>query len=391
MIMEGTLTIPVVTQATETASHVTNALNGNDRFTIGTVCPDLQQLVSSMGHPRPRAVLVDIDSSPREIFIELGDLTRQFHETSFIALSDSLQGELVLEAMQVGVRDFVQKGSIRSNLTGVLERLILNGDGGGSVQHGEVIVLLSASGGCGSTTVAVNLANELQQLAGEPALLIDMDPCYGGVATYLGLEGRFGLTDILARQGEIDGPLVQSTAQNYNEDLHVLLSPAAINMASPQPIDPSRMGEMIDAARHAYRYVVIDAPRIPVATAQPVIAASDSAMIVLQLTVKDIASAKAIMSALQSLGVMPSAITPLVNRYKKRGSMITLAEAGKALGYKSLRCLRNDYRGAIRGLNLGQPLAEAAARSTLRCDMRILANHVAATLKQQSAAGSRVI
>ena len=385
MIMEGTLTIPVVTQASETASHVTNALYASDRFTIGMVCPDIQQLVSSMGHPRPRAVLVDIDSSPREIFIELSGLTRQFHETSFVVLSDSLRSELVLEAMQVGVRDFVQKDSIRSNLAGVLERLILNGHGG-PARHGEVIVLLSACGGCGSTTIAVNLANELQRLAGEPALLIDMDPCYGGVATYLGLEGRFGLADILARQGEIDAPLIQSTSQSYTDDLHVLLSPAAVNMASPPEIDPARICEVIDAARHAYRYVVIDAPRIPAPTAQQVIAASDAAMIVLQITVKDIASTKAMLSALQSLGVMPSAVTPLVNRFKKRHGMITLAEARKALGYKSLLHLRNDYRGAIRGLNLGQPLAEAAARSTLRRDIRTLANHVTTVLTQQSVA-----
>lgn len=379
MIMEGTLTIPVVTQATETASHVTNALYASDRFAIGMVCPDIRQLVSSMGHPRPRAVLVDIDSSPREMFIELSRLTQQFLETSFVVLSDSLRSELVLEAMQVGVRDFVQKDSIRSNLTGVLERLIFNGHGG-PTRHGEVIALLSASGGCGSTTIAVNLANELQRLAGEPALLIDMDPCYGGVATYLGLEGRFGLADILARQGEIDAPLIQSTSQSYTDDLHVLLSPAAVNMASPPDIDPARICEMIDAARHAYRYVVIDGPRIPAPTAQQVIAASDAAMIVLQITVKDIASTKAMLSALQSLGVMPSAVTPIVNRFKKRRSMISLAEARKALGRKSLWCLRNDYRGAIRGLNLGQPLAEAAARSTLRRDIRTLANHVAITV-----------
>ena len=62
--------------------------------------------------------------------------------------------------------------------------------------------------------------------------------------------------------------------------------------------------------------------RPPRARSHSDLAASDSAMIVLQLTVKDITSAKATLSALQSLDVMPSAIAPLVNRYKKRGSMM---------------------------------------------------------------------
>ena len=75
--------------------------------------------------------------------------------------------------------------------------------------EGTVITVMSASGGCGSTTLAFNLANEIAVSGGQPLLLIDMDWYYGAAAPYLGIEGRYGVAAVLTHEGHIDAHLVQ--------------------------------------------------------------------------------------------------------------------------------------------------------------------------------------
>ena len=78
------------------------------------------------------------------------------------------------------------------------------------------------------------------------------------------------------------------------------------------------------------------------------------------------------LSALGKRGVSPDRIVLLVNRYRSRKSMITLKEAQTALGEIRLECVRNDFSGATRCINYGQPLEQVAPRSPLRRDRRVI-------------------
>src|SRR6185436_8948194 len=117
------------------------------------------------------------------------------------------QPELLLEAMQVGARHFLLKKSVPADLSNVLHRLCPESN---VVAQGAAVTVLSAGGGCGATTVAVNLAAELQALDTDsrPALVADLDAHYGAVATYLGVDGEHGIYDLLTRAGALDGQLI---------------------------------------------------------------------------------------------------------------------------------------------------------------------------------------
>ncbi len=101
--------------------------------------------------------------------------------------------------------------------------------------------------------------------------------------------------------------------------------------------------------------------------------AGDATFLILQLTVKDIAMARLMLSALKERGVFAEALTVVINRHQKRQTMVTLEDVRTTLGEIPLTCIGNDYRSAIKGLNYGQPLAEAAPRSALRREVRVLA------------------
>jgi Flp pilus assembly CpaE family ATPase len=84
------------------------------------------------------------------------------------------------------------------------------------------------------------------------------------------------------------------------------------------------------------------------------------------------------LGALTDLRVPRDRILFVVNRFRKRGTVISYDEARKALDGMPIHRLGNDFEGALRAINLGQPLSQAAPRSDLRKDLKELAALVAA-------------
>lgn len=373
--MSSKAEVLIVTSLDETVATARSALESSERFAVGEVCRNLEELGACLDRKAAQAVLVDIDPEPTRTLAGLGTISNRFTDTRFIVLAKELSNGLMIEAMQVGARHFMVKADLGAELCDVLHRLVPEGLSASQLQ-GYTVTVLSASGGCGATTVAVNLANELQLLSSDPALLVDMDCNYGSAATFLGLRGQYGLADILDRNGELDPQLIRSTALDYTEKLSLLINPATVNLRSPAALEYARLQSAIQVCKQTYQHTVIDAPRISIEIASDLIHVSEVVLLVLQLTVKDIAMATAMLSALGEHGVDTAVITPVVNRYHKRRSMIELQEVEKALRGLPIQCLSSDYNSAVKGLNYGQPLARSAPRSVLHRELKALAKKV---------------
>lgn len=370
--MDSKQSVVLVTDDPQTATVVAAALESTHQIDVKGVCRNLQQLISLLERTPTTGVLVDIDPDPTKALSELEPVIAKFPDVRFVVLTENQQNDLVMEAMQVGVRHFLRKESIAPELAGALHR-VLPRDSATPRKQGAAIVVLAASGGCGSTTLAINLANEIHLASSEPVLLVDLDYCYGAVGSYLGIEAQFGIENVLADAGRIDAQLINSTASTYSDGLHALVSPVTTNNTEPGPLRYEHLDAAVEACKHAYSYTVIDAPRLPPSVAAKLATSSVITLIVLQLNVKDIRSARHLLSTLAERGVPADRIVPLVNRYQKRRSMITLKEAQLALGGVRFEYVSNDYRNVMRGINFGQPLAQVAPRSALRRDLRQLA------------------
>lgn len=128
------------------------------------------------------------------------------------------------------------------------------------------LVVTSAVSGEGKTTTAANLAVVLAE-AGESVLLLDADLRAPRVATYLGIEGSVGLTDVLVGRFPV-ADVVQ--VWGPRRELHVL--PAG--RIPPNPSDllgSTQMADLLDTLTSQYDYVLIDAP--------PVLPVTDAAVL----------------------------------------------------------------------------------------------------------------
>lgn len=367
----------LVTRQEATARAVDEALHTRAGFRLASLCASLDDLRDRLAHSPAAAVLVDIDPDPVPLLRQIAPLVARFTETRFVLLAGAFDSDLMLAAMEVGARQLLLKSAIEDDLAAVLGRLLSLG-GNGSSGDGSIITVLSGSGGCGATTLAFNLANELALTSDRQSLLVDLDRYYGALAPYLGLKGRYGIGDLLARDGNIDGDLVQSTAVAFADNLHVLLSPVSTAVPSSKPVHHRNMDKVLCACKQAYAHTVIDAPRALHEMAATLAAASSFVLMVFQMTVKDVHVIRAERARLLERGIPESRIVLVVNRYDKRSS-VTPDEACDALGRQPLHLITNDYRTAVDCVNFGRPLSKAAPSSPLRRDIRQLIDALALT------------
>lgn len=372
--MELSKGVLLLTKDRQTAKTVTSALESSKRLVLEEVCTGMAELMVQIEDTSAVAVVVDIDPDPSGMLRDLDRVVGRFSDVVFIVLATQRDSDLILEAMQIGARHFLAKDSITSDLAGVLKRLVPDSR---TPAHGQgaLVTVLSASGGCGATTLAINLANELGLESTSPALVVDMDYAYGATAGYLGLSGQYGLENILTHEGLIDDELLLSTATVYSPSLHVLLSPVSIYHDGPVQLQCNRLRDVLETFRRTYHYTIIDAARVPLEVASMLAAASKMTLLTFQLNVKDITSARSILEALSRREISEESILPVANRYRRRNQIIVLEEAEKALGMPVAQ-VSNDFSGALKGITLGQPLADAAPRSIVRRDVQRLASRV---------------
>ena len=138
------------------------------------------------------------------------------------------------------------------------------------------------------------------------------------------------------------------------------------------------MTEAVEALSESGITTVIDAPRLGSALESIIAKSSRVTLLVFQLCVKDVRTAKAMRGALLESGVEAERILSVANRFRKRHSIVNLDDAAAVLGNRMER-LQNDYTAASAAQNFGQPLADAAPRSVLRRDIVRLAEMIRKT------------
>jgi Flp pilus assembly CpaE family ATPase len=377
--MKSADALVLMTEEKETAAAVRAVLESGSVAVTPDLCDAMMELRTRLSKAATgnehKVAIVDIDADPDHILFELSKVIATYPHTRFIVISKDFSEKLVLHAMQIGARHFLRKNSIPAELGKVLERLLGRGSQGPE-RLGSILSVFSCSGGCGATMAAINIANELRLAHSKQVLVVDLDPHYGSVSTYLAVKGEYGIGHILARQGTVDSHVIQSTAINYCSGFDILLSPASAPSDAGITLDFGNLPAALEACREAYDYVVVDAPRIPQPVMADLASISRVGVVVFQLTVRDVAYASSLVSFLAERGIPRERIVPLANRTRRRGPLLKLEDSRRAIGASALYPIRSNWAKAMKSVNRALPLADVARRSGLRRDYRRLAAQI---------------
>jgi pilus assembly protein CpaE len=120
------------------------------------------------------------------------------------------------------------------------------------------IAVFSASGGVGTTTIAVNIALALASRHPERAAIIDLHLPFGQVATHLDLTPRQTLGQLIRDEAALRDPtLLRTYAEKHASGLSVFAAPGTWEPFGALGSEGAQL--LVDTATLAYDAVVIDA------------------------------------------------------------------------------------------------------------------------------------
>jgi len=177
--------------------------------------------------------------------------------------------------------------------------LVVSNDKGRPSRGGVVIPFYGLAGGVGTTTIAVNLASELSLMGAKGDVrtcVLDLDLQFGSVSTYLDLPRREAIFEMLSDIDALDHDAFLAAMLSAGEGLDVFTAPSdslPLEILGPQDVE-----KLLDLAREAYDFVIVDMPSTLVSWTETLITRADLMFAILE---RDLRSAQNTMRFMQTL------------------------------------------------------------------------------------------
>jgi len=300
---------------------------------------------------------------------------RQLKETNpslpVFAVSEHMEGDLVLQAMRAGVREFLVKPVNLQELEEAIHRAVeLQAR---AKEPGKLISLIGSAGGVGCTTIATNLAVELTDLLGgqSKVVVVDLDFRFGHVATLLDVHGQYTVADLCSTPEQLDEQMIMKALIKHDTGLHILRRPHSF--AQAEMITAAHCANVLTSLQEMFSYVVVDGPTRHDPGARSVLDAADFNFMVLQLLVPSVRNADRMVQELAAQGFNTDRIQFLCNRLGRDSAHLNVSQVETILNRKVFMTLSDDWRAVSSAVNIGQPLKTEFGRTRIRQELRALA------------------
>jgi pilus assembly protein CpaE len=325
-------------------------------------------------------VVMNLDPGPAETLKRIGHLPRQFPAVSFFALSQLMDAHLLMDAMHLGVKEFIPLPIHVEKFAAAIDRVAgMNGMG----KKAKIIHVIPTMGGCGSTTIACNVAASLAKI-GKTALL-DLDLIRGGVASYFDLRPRYTIADVMDQTATLDMQLLDNALARHTKSSLAILSRPELP-EDTQRVTAAGFARLIAMVGRMFDFVVIDSKMSIDPIYAAAIGSADVNVVVMQLNVPSAKNAERFVGALRRMGIESSKMKIVVNRYVKKGWDIDPEEVERALGLKISWLVPNDFKTAIEAINFGEPVVIRAPRAEISTSLTGLAQMLNAKAQASAAA-----
>jgi pilus assembly protein CpaE len=288
-----------------------------------------------------------------------------------VLADETKEAGLMLKCMRAGAAQFVplpvQSDDFRDALGCI------------SVQFGHapndpgVIAVTGVSGGCGATTLAVNLAYEAavhkrRCIVAELSLRMSM------LSAHLDLKSSFSTFDLFATNKPIDLYLVKKVLTRFDEYLDVLPGPDSFMGSVQCSIDA--VLQTINYLRRLAGLVILDLPCTYDEVYFQTLAAVDQVVLVGDQRVPSVRALSLMNDAFErDAGLDAQRLTKqlVINRYDPNLKGLGLDLLREVLQAPQLRSVAADQEGLLAALDKGQPLRKVAPKSPALADIAKLA------------------
>jgi pilus assembly protein CpaE len=317
-----------------------------------------------------------------------GRLQQGAPDVSVLLVRRHESGELLREALRVGIKDVLPSSSDEATMRAAAARALeiartlrgrLTGgaptEAGERRQPGKVVTVFSSKGGCGKTFLATNLAVALAS-GGTEVALVDLDLHFGDVAIMLQLFPSHTIHDA-AQTSQLDPLSLKSFLTHHESGIWALVAPTEPTVADT--IGAGAVATILKLLRDAFAYVVIDTPA---AFSEPVLAAFDESDLIVMLATLDVPSVKNLKLALQTMELLHyprNRIRTVINRADSKVGL-RLPDVEKLLGARVDVTIPSS-RAVPLSVNKGHPILLEEPKAAVAQAVRRVAGQLTDTRK----------
>lgn len=208
----------------------------------------------------PRVILVDIsnESDPLEALSALSGVVEP--DVRVFVVGENKDINFYRELVHtMGVADYLFKpltAELVARLVGPV--FTASQSNASSLSGGRRVAVTGASGGVGTSTIALSLAHYLSDDARRHTLIFDPDLHMGAIATMLGAQTQSNLKMILEAPRRVDSLVITRTVQTINDRLSLLAGEES--MESTLSYTESAIKHILNSIGRRYNVIISDTP-----------------------------------------------------------------------------------------------------------------------------------
>jgi pilus assembly protein CpaE len=224
---------------------------------------------------------------------------------------------------------------------------------------GTVYTISSATGGCGKTFYATNLAFFLTHYTQKRVCIVDLDLQFGEVSTALRLRPKYTIFDALQREDADEADLqahIEEYCVTHETGVSVLAAPREPSEADR--ISPPDVTRILEAVRNRFDYVIVDTPPALAETVLVAFDMSDLLYVMATLDLPSVRNMSVFLSTLDRLKVPTENVRLILNKAETDVG-IDIDQVTKLFpqGFESVLPYAKEVS---RSINLGMPVMAAS-------------------------------
>jgi pilus assembly protein CpaE len=361
--MSNVLRLAIVDPNDNSRNAIKNMLLGLDVVWLEAECSRYEFFADVVAQTTPDIGVVCIDAGVDKAIKLMETIRDKTPECNLLVVSGSSDGQVILRAMRAGAKEFLTQPLRVEDMVAALHRISAAkfGSERGGNRSCQVIAIAGATGGVGTTSVAVNLGCILAAEQRNSVVLVDLDLSLGDADVFLDAIPDYTLVDVAQNIARLDIQLLKKSLTKHSSGLYLL--PRPVQLQDIPLVTPDDFGRVIGLFKATFTHLILDLSKSYSALDFVALKMAHHALLVTQLDLTCLRNVVRLMMSFGEIEGLKDNLKIVVNRVGLDAGQISLKKAQETMGREIFWQLPNDYKTMVEVRNNGVPLIEHAPRA----------------------------
>ena len=373
--MSGTLRVAVCDPNETSRESIKKSLIGMDQVWLEADSSRYELFSDIVEQANPDVAIVDIDGDESKALALVEKIAKAHPTCGVVVVSSLADGQLILRAMRAGAREFLNSPIKIEELVGALDRVAAASGGDSRSKSGQIISFAGASGGVGTTSIAVNVAVAMAQNPEFSIALVDLDLALGDADVFLDMIPEYTLLDVTQNISRLDLALLRKSLTKHESGVYLL--PRPVQIEDLTTISEDNFRRVLGLLKASFSHVIVDLSKTYNRLDISALESSDTVVLLTQLDLPCLRNVVRLFSAFEVYEGVSSKVKVVVNRSGLDKTQISADKAEETIDREIYARVPNNYFVISECRNNGVPLITQAPKAAITVAIQELAHKLA--------------